>query len=550
MLSDYAYTAIGSFRGRKTEDEIQMAGINAPIVEVTVYTDRARITRRGSVHLAPGEHTLTLDGLPTTVQDDSVRASGKGANAKILGVDLSRDYVTKPPESNLAELQGQLESLQEQDRALLDEEAAETAHLEHLRSLQNSSGNIMPRGLAYGKTDLSQVSAFVKYLAEETAAAQGRKREIATKRRNLAREIDSVQSKLNPHWDSHERVSLSVTVEASEETDLELDFLYGVTGASWEPLYDVRLVEKRVAVTYLANVRQQTGEDWPAVSLSLSTARPAVSSTIPELRPWFIDIYRPPIVYPAAPAQAMRAAGAIPPPMSEAMASGGSDTMTFAAIPTAKVAEATVESSGAAVTYRVARPVAVASDGAPHKTTVTTLDLDAQLDYVTVPKLAEEAYLRAKIKNNSQLILLPGSANIFHEADFIGKTWLKTVVPNEEFEAQLGVDDRVKIKRELKERTAGKAFIGNTRRTGIGYKINVTSHLAWPTKVTVFDQVPVSRHEQIKVKLSESTPEPTEQSDLNILKWELQLPPQGSQEISYAFSVENPRELQVTGMPD
>ena len=124
------------------------------------------------------------------------------------------------------------------------------------------------------------------------------------------------------------------------------------------------------------------------------------------------------------------------------------------------------------------------------------------------------------------------------------------MVPNEEFEAQLGVDDRVKVKRDLKERTAGKAFIGNTKRTGLGYKIKITSHLDWPTKVTVFDQVPVSRHEQIKVKLSEAAPEPTEHSDLNILKWELQLPVQGSQEINYAFTVENPREMTVTGIPD
>ncbi len=49
-----------------------MVSLSGPIVEVTVYTDRARITRRGSVHLAQGEHTLTLEGLPTTVQDELV----------------------------------------------------------------------------------------------------------------------------------------------------------------------------------------------------------------------------------------------------------------------------------------------------------------------------------------------------------------------------------------------------------------------------------------------------------------------------------------------
>jgi len=217
-------------------------------------------------------------------------------------------------------------------------------------------------------------------------------------------------------------------------------------------------------------------------------------------------------------------------------------------MPAMEIMQAEVENAGASVTFKVPRSVSVPSDGTPHKTTVTVLDLDAQLDYVTAPKLAEEAYLRAKIKNNTQVTFLPGGANIFHEGNFVGRTFLKTVVPNEEFEAHLGVDDRVRVKRELSERTAGKTFIGNTRRTGLGYKITLTNHLEWPAKVTVFDQLPISRHENIKVKLTEVTPEPAEQNELNILKWEMSIPPQGKSEIHYAFLVENPRDMQVVGM--
>lgn len=76
--------------------------------------------------------------------------------------------------------------------------------------------------------------------------------------------------------------------------------------------------------------------------------------------------------------------------------------------------------------------------GSSHKTTVTALDLAAQLDHATAPKLAQEAYLRAKIKNTSPFILLPGRANIFRRADFVGATDLETIAPNEEFEAHLG----------------------------------------------------------------------------------------------------------------
>ena len=527
-----------------------MADIDTQIAEVTVYTDRARVTRRGTTRIGPGEHTLVVSGLPTTLQEDSVRASGRGANARILGVDVLRQYITQAPEEDLAALKKQLEELQDQDKALADADALESSHFDYLKALREESSRNLPRGIALGKTGIESISALNDYIAREMAAIGERRRGIASQRRDLAREIEATQRRLNTRHDTMERRQIAVAVEASEETDLELEVVYGVVNASWEPLYDARLEGEKVGLTYLANVRQQTGEDWNNTRLSLSTARPAVSATIPELHPWFIDIYRPPIAYPAAappPKVAMRAAMAME---SESASPGGAvaDAYMPQPPPMMEVMQAQVESTGASVTFKVPRSVSVPSDGTPHKTTVTLLDLDAQLDYVTVPRRAEEAYLRAKIKNNTQVTLLAGSANIFHEGNFVGRTYLETVAPNEEFEAQLGVDDRVKVERKMSERTAGKTLIGNTRRTGLGYKITLANHLERPARVTVCDQIPVSRHETIKVKLAEATPEPTEQTDLNILKWELTLPPGGKTDIHYSFTLENPRDIQIVGM--
>jgi uncharacterized protein (TIGR02231 family) len=216
--------------------------------------------------------------------------------------------------------------------------------------------------------------------------------------------------------------------------------------------------------------------------------------------------------------------------------------------PPAEIAQAAIENSGAALTYRVARPVAVPSDGSPHKTTITVLDLGANLDYVTLPKLAEEAYLRATIKNTSPFTFLAGAANIFQGNDFVAATRLELVVPNEEFEVQLGTDDRIKVKRELTERATSKALLGNTRRTVYSYTITLTNNLDRPARVTVFDQLPVARHEEVKIKLQEATPAPTEQTDLNILKWVLTVAPQTKQVIAYTFSLEHPRNLTLTGI--
>jgi uncharacterized protein (TIGR02231 family) len=520
------------------------------ISEVTVYTDRARITRRGTVHLRAGEQRVSVDNLPATLQDDSVRAGGRAAGVRVLGVEVIRQFVTQAPEANVAQLQTELEALQDQDAALADEDSALSAQLDFLKSLRESTAATLPRGISLGRSKLEDVESLVDYLTREWAETLARRREIARQRRDLARQIQALQGRQAPPYDSIERKQINVYVEATAEADAEIEVTYGVAGASWQPLYDIRLVESKVSLSYLANVTQQSGEDWPAVQLSLSTARPAVSATIPELDPWYLDVPRPRV--PLPPMMAMQAAAPYPADDSggeafEAMAPPQT-RRRVAAPPEMQVAQATVESTGASVTFKVARPVAIPSDGSPHKTTVTSLDLDSQLDYVAVPKLAEEAYLRAKITNTSPYILLPGQASIFHEGDFVGATRLETVVPNQEFEAQLGVDDRVKVERELTTREISKTLIGNTRKNVFGFKITVSSFLAWPTTVTLYDQFPVSRNEQIKSKLLEVRPSPVEQSELNILKWELAVAPQQKQTLLLQFEVDFPRDLAISGL--
>jgi hypothetical protein len=82
-----------------------MPTLDAPIVAVTVFTDRARVTRRGTTHLPPGEHALALTGLPLGLDEDSVRAAGRGAQVRILGVEVRTDVVTQAPDPNQAALE-------------------------------------------------------------------------------------------------------------------------------------------------------------------------------------------------------------------------------------------------------------------------------------------------------------------------------------------------------------------------------------------------------------------------------------------------------------
>ncbi|MGF1503668.1 MAG: DUF4139 domain-containing protein, partial [Anaerolineae bacterium] len=107
-----------------------------------------------------------------------------------------------------------------------------------------------------------------------------------------------------------------------------------------------------------------------------------------------------------------------------------------------------------------------------------------------------------------------------------------------------------RVKRELVRRDVSKNLIGQNRRSEFVYTITLKNLLAAPAQVMVMDQIPLSRHESIKAKLLDASPPVTEQTDLNVLKWELELAPGAERQVSFAFMVEHPRSLQIVGLRD
>jgi uncharacterized protein (TIGR02231 family) len=532
-----------------------MIPFDAPIVDVTVYVNRASVTRRGTAHIPTGEQTLVLANMPRSLDADSIRARGKGAGVRILGVDLVTRYTTETPVADAAALQQRLDALEEQANAMLDEDAVQSERLDMLKALRENAASRFAKSLATGKASLSALQALTQYLNDELNNAHSARRDITSRQRELDKEIKAVQQQLQQARPtlSTEWRDIQVSLDASQETDIELEIIYNVNGASWKALYDVRLSGEQVQLTYLAQVQQQSGENWDNVRLSLSTARPAARMNLPKLNPWYINRFVPPPLPPSAPMMQRLVGPAMASPLrmkkSEFIELADAGEGAAPPIPEAEFVQAEVESTPSAVTYHIAKPASIPSDGSPHKTMVTTLDLRAQIDYLVAPRLALDVYRRARITNQSALLLLPGEAQIFNDAAFAGAMKIERVIaPNESFEAQLGIEDRIKVERDLLERSTGKTLIGNTRRVTIGYKIKATNNLPTPAHLIVMDQIPLAQHEDIKVRLQDMQPKPSEQSDLNILKWEFDLPAQTAREIPFAFVLEHPRDMRVTGL--
>ena len=210
---------------------------------------------------------------------------------------------------------------------------------------------------------------------------------------------------------------------------------------------------------------------------------------------------------------------------------------------------ARVESSGATVSYRIPDATDVPTDGNPRRVSVARFELSPSLDYVCAPKLVEAVYRRAEVDNDSAYTLLPGPVNLFAGDEFLGTTMLDLTPPQGGIELYLGTDDRVRVARELKRRDVDRRFIGGRRRARYAYEITVENLASMPAGVTLHDQIPVSRHEDVRVRLEADDPRPEEHTELNLLEWHLKLEPTEKKVVRFDFVVECPRAMELTGLP-
>lgn len=69
---------------------------------------------------------------------------------------------------------------------------------------------------------------------------------------------------------------------------------------------------------------------------------------------------------------------------------------------------------------------------------IGTIALKPTFEYDTVPKLAQHAFLRAQVTNESRYPFLMGPANVFLDHSYVTETKLNSISPNEEFSCSLG----------------------------------------------------------------------------------------------------------------
>jgi len=534
------------------------------IENVTIFSGNAVINRVSPVKLNQGQHKVIFPELIPEIDDNSIRVSGEGsAEVKILGAQLVRKFLEDSADKKVRELEEAIQGVRDELRKLTDLKNILQEERVFLDSLKLFSRNQLPQDLATKMPQAAELEGILKFLSTKLADNFSKNLEADIKIRDLAKKEQALNAELSRLISRSRKQTKSIIVEleVTKPGDLKLVLSYMVGGAYWYPVYDARVNfdKSEVELISQAVVKQNTGDNWQNVTVTLSSAKVNISASMPEIDSWFIrPLQRVPLE------RKMKVvAGAVG--GFKAQFSADFDRKDSAMVwketelmplqQEANYQYAQAQEQGVSVVYQIKRPQDILSDGSEYKLPVSSQILKSEFEYSAYPRFSGYSYLRSKVRNAKEHQLISGRVNIFLDGGYVGSSLIKNIAPEEEFDLYLGIDENVKVKRELVEKKSDDTIIGGipspNKKITYKYKLSAENYKGRKIKISIFDNLPVSQDDKIKVVLGKVSLEPKDKDwkdKSGLWRWELELEPRAKQDIFISYYVEYPRNLEVEGI--
>jgi uncharacterized protein (TIGR02231 family) len=528
--------------------------LQSSITEVTVFPDRARVTRTASQSFIPGDYILVFGNLPQDIDDDSIQVSGKGS-AVLKDVNIKEVRYAKIPFEKVKQLVEQEKALEAREEALEDREdqiEKEKTFLDNItRKLTGVTEKSEPATLDPDKWMklVAFYSAKLKSLDQELRTIEKQKNELEEKKQQLKWKIngiDELKEKM--------RYQVNVKVTVKKQGRLTLNLAYMVDGPQWAPVYELHVdsKQKRMKIKYNAFIKQKTGEDWTHIKLKLSTAKPGIGAKHPDLREWYIA-FRP----PQTPGKQFNIDGVDV--KKSATGQNIFDTRMLNMVPGILKPDddieeeiASVEAGATSAVFAIKGKSTIKSSKSKHKVNIASNDFPVNFRYSTIPKLMAYAYLKAKTVNKSAYPLLPGESTIFLDNAYVTKSFMKKVATGQGFWTFLGVDEGIGVEYKVLDPFRKNKGVFK-KKNKLVYKrfITIKYHKQTQEELVVWDHIPMSKDQAIKVELIKPVVKPGSKSivltNRKMLEWLFKPKPGDKIEIPIEFTVEYPKDKELQG---
>lgn len=171
-----------------------------------------------------------------------------------------------------------------------------------------------------------------------------------------------------------------------------------------------------------------------------------------------------------------------------------------------------------------------------------------------IPKFSTHAYLKAKTINVSDKQLLAGPASVFMDNNFLTHSSIENVCVGDTFDLSLGTDASIKVEyKPVKKLADTQGLISKVKHETFRYETRLTNTKSTDVTIFVYQQVPLTSNEKIKVKLQQPELRGKDfasnivvtMNDSNNLEWKCILSARNECRLPLEYTVEWPADKQV-----
>lgn len=255
--------------------------VTSEIEHVTVYKAGATVERKTQIEFKQGQHSYLLTGVPEHLDPNTIQVE---VPSEVQTLRINYRYMT-PEElgfDDLTEIGSRIAEVERQIEVQND----------LMASLREDLDFIAVNSDVPSENSAATVRNVDAYLANRRRAIRSDIRSTLTRISDLQKTSQELRSEMASLEVELGKPKSVIELEASTGRTIRgnIEIKYFVANAQWIPFYNIRSggVGTPLEFEFMASVRQNTGEDWDDVSLTLSTNDPAAYTDEPEIHTWNI----------------------------------------------------------------------------------------------------------------------------------------------------------------------------------------------------------------------------------------------------------------------
>lgn len=504
--------------------------------QATIFLRGAELDNNVTLNLPAGQSEVVLSNIANNIDPKSLSISIDNDDVIINTINVKKIPIAPSYPSAIAVLMEKQKDINKRIEVLNininvgDEQIA-------LLKDQSFFGYGETQSLEHSSQKFDFISQKMTSILNQQKAAREEIAELTEKLEELNRQLE-----IDMPIIAKEKTQIVLSLGTSKNLTSKMRISYITPDAGWSPAYDIRSqgMDKPILLTYKADVIQNTGLNWDKVKLVLTSTNPSLNITAPTLSPWYLSLYNNTAKFRNS---NMDMKMAMPAPVSEAINEAPREQLSKGV-----TRYVTTNNNGINLSHAIALPYTLKNSTEPNTLVINQKEVVADYRYLTTPKLVEEVYLQAEVKDWENLNLLNGRANIYYMNSFVGNSYINTNELTELLSIPFGIDKNIQISRINNEKIRKEPiFIGTTIEQKESYTIKVRNTYNSPVKVTIYDQLPLSQENNINVA-DAVYKDGVLDKDTGEIKWNITLGAKEEKSLPLNYTLSYPKNRQIMGL--